>query len=271
MSRPVVTFTTDFGLMDGFVGTMKGVVLGICPEATVVDITHDVPPQNVWTGGVLLRAAHSYFPDGTIHVAVVDPGVGSERRTVLVQDEKYLFLGPDNGLLTFVLEREGVRTRELSNQDWFLCERSKTFDGRDVFAPAAAHLALGANPEDAGPEISDAVRSPLTTPLVEVDERGHGARIHGVIIHVDRFGNLITNIDRTTFNKALSSMPNGVPRVFVGGRRIAELVPFYRMAKKGTAAALINSWGLVEVFVSSGDAALELGAGIENSVIVEIG
>jgi S-adenosylmethionine hydrolase len=271
MSCPVVTFTTDFGLMDGFVGTMKGVVLGICPEATIVDITHDVPPQNVRTGGLLLRAAHSFFPDGTIHVAVVDPGVGSDRRAILVRDENFLYLGPDNGLLTFVLEREGIKVWELSNQGWFLPERSKTFDGRDVFAPAAAHLALGANPEDAGPEISGAVRSPLPTPFVEVDEREHRVRIHGVVIHVDRFGNLITNIDRAAFKKALSSAPERVPRVFVSGRRIGELVPFYQMAKKGMAAALINSWGLLEIFVSFGDAALTLSSGIEDPVVVEIG
>jgi len=271
MSSPVVTFTTDFGLTDGFVGAMKGVVLGICPEVNVVDITHDVPPQNLRTGGLILRAAHSFFPDGTVHVAVVDPGVGSDRRAILVQDEKFLFLGPDNGLLTFVLEREGVKVRELANQGWFLPERSKTFDGRDVFAPAAAHLAMGGSPEEAGPEISDAVRSPLPTPLVEVDEREHRVRIHGVVVHIDRFGNLITNIDKTTFKKALSSAPEKVPRVSLSGRKIGELVPFYQIVKKGMAATLINSWGLLEIFVSFGDASLVLGAGIEDTVVVEIG
>lgn len=271
MSGPIVTFTTDFGVWDGFVGTMKGVALGICPGLTIVDISHDVPPQDVRTGGLILRAAHSYFPKGTIHVAVVDPGVGSGRRAVLVEDDRYLFLGPDNGILTFALEGVGATVREISNRDWLLAQPSATFHGRDVFAPAAAHLAAGADPGDAGPAVSDAVRTPLPTPLVEVNEGQGAARIHGVVIHVDRFGNLITNVDRPSFEKTSALAGDGGARVFLHERKVAELVGFYQEAQQDKPAALFNSWGFLEVFVPSGDASDLLNAGVEEAVVIEVG
>ena len=276
MSPPVVTLTTDFGLADGFVGTMKGVALGIHPELTLIDITHDVPPQDVRAGGLILGAAYPYFPDGTIHVAVVDPGVGGGRRAILVQDGKdNLFLGPDNGLLTFILDREGVRVRELSNRDWFLKGPSATFHGRDVFAPAAARLASGAAASDAGPEISDAVRLTLPVPLIEVEEEEGRSRIHGVIVHIDRFGNLITNVDRALFEKASAAGSGANAHVILKNRAVAGLVGYYedpkaRKAFGGKAGALFNSWGLLEVFVPSGNAARLLDAAVDEHVTIEI-
>ncbi|MFQ5913507.1 MAG: S-adenosyl-l-methionine hydroxide adenosyltransferase family protein [Nitrospinota bacterium] len=270
MSRPVLTFITDFGLSDGFVGTMKGVALAICPDLTIVDITHQVPPQDIRTGELILRAAHPYFPQGTIHVAVVDPGVGSGRRAILIQDEKFLFLGPDNGVLTSALEKEGAKVREVCNPRWFLKGPSATFHGRDVFAPAAAHLGAGAEPTDAGPEVSDAIRLPFPSPRVEADRKGARARIRGVVIHVDRFGNLITNVDRESFEEASGSARGGRARVFLKGREVAELVRFYNESREGKAAALFNSWGFLELFVSCGNAAQILNAGLDETVIVEI-
>lgn len=270
MTGRIVTLTTDFGLSDGFVGTMKGVALGICPGLVIVDITHDVPPQDVRTGGLLLRAAHSYFPEGTVHVAVVDPGVGSRRRAILVQGVRYLFLGPDNGILTFAVEGEGAKVRDLCNPAWLLPERSATFHGRDVFAPAAAHLAAGADPADAGPEVFDAVRLPLPAPRIEA-EAGGGVRVHGVVIHVDRFGNLMTNIDRASWDRALSVAGKEGARVYLGGREIGGLVRYYQESPEGRPAALFNAWGFVEVFVSSASAARTLRAGVDAPVVVELG
>ena len=277
MSPSVVTLTTDFGLADGFVGAMKGVALGIFPEITLIDITHDVPPQDIRAGGLILGAACPYFPDGTIHVAVVDPGVGSDRRAILVQDAKdNLFLGPDNGLLTFALDREGARVRELANRGWFLEGPSATFHGRDIFAPAAARLASGAAPADAGPGVADAVRLPFPVPLIEVEEEENRTRIHGVIVHIDRFGNLITNVDRALFDKAWAAGRGVGARVILKNRAVAGWVRYYgeagaaREDAEEKSGALFNSWGLLEVFVPSGNAAELLDARVDEHVTIEI-
>ncbi len=254
--KPVISLTTDFGRDDGFVGTMKGVILGICPDAALVDITHEVAPQDVQGAALILKAAYRYFPPGTVHLAVVDPGVGGTRRALVVSTPTSLFAAPDNGLLTFVLKKEGTEIFELTNRRWFLPEVSATFHGRDVFAPAAAHLALGADPEEAGTKISDAQE--LTWPAPLLKHSGEGPRVEGEVIHVDRFGNLMTNIDRPFLEKVLPGFDGAEVRV--EDAPASPLVSYYQAAREGVPAALFNSWGYLEVFCRSANARERLGA-----------
>src|SRR6266542_2863684 len=193
MARPVIALLTDFGLRDHYAGTMKGVALGICPDATLVDITHDIPPHDVMAGALELAAAYKYFPAGTIFVAVVDPGVGSARRGVAADTGDYRFVAPDNGVLTQVLrESPAKKIVELTERRYARPTVSRTFEGRDRFAPAAAWLAKGIELVALGRPAGDIQRLDLPRPVVEA------GRISGRVLRVDRFGNLITNIDRRT-------------------------------------------------------------------------
>src|SRR5215212_931686 len=186
----IVTLLTDFGTADYFVGAMKGALLASNPEARVVDITHEVPPYDVESGAFTLRAAFETFPAGTVHVAVVDPGVGSARRGIVVEGRGHTFVGPDNGLFGHVYERvRPFRVFQLTNANHFRREVSKTFHGRDIFAPAAGALSRGVRAEELGPEVFDFVRLPSAT----VERVAEGTLV-GSVIHVDRFGNLVTNI-----------------------------------------------------------------------------
>jgi S-adenosylmethionine hydrolase len=189
--RPVVAFMTDFGLGDGDVGVMKGVVLGITPEAQIVDITHDVAPQNVQSGAWILAASYRYFPKGTVFVCVVDPGVGSTRRPIAVRAGDWVFVGPDNGLFSYVLAEQTFHEAvTLANPAYRLSQVSSTFHGRDIFAPAGAHLAGGVAFADLGDrlELADLVR---IDPALAARQ---GERIEAEVLHIDNFGNIITNI-----------------------------------------------------------------------------
>lgn len=189
--RPVVAFMTDFGLGDGDVGVMKGVVLGITPEAQIVDITHDVAPQNVASGAWILAASYRYFPKGTVFVCVVDPGVGSTRRPIAVRAGDWVFVGPDNGLFSYVLAEQTFHEAvTLANPTYRLPQISSTFHGRDIFAPAGAHLAGGVALAEFGErlELADLVR---IDPALAARQ---GERIEAAVLHIDNFGNIITNI-----------------------------------------------------------------------------
>lgn len=243
---PVVTLLTDFGTPDAFPGIMKGVILGICPEARVVDLTHDIPPQQVLAGALVLRSAVPFFPAGTIHVAVVDPGVGSARRALVIATERGLLVGPDNGVLSLAAAALGMRRAyHATNAAQFLPAVSHTFHGRDVFAPLAAHLARGAAPHTCGPVVDTIVEVAL--PPVQ---RTAG-RIAGEVIHVDRFGNLVTNIDAA----ALAAFSGRALSVSIGAVRIPGLVEAYAAVAPGTPLAVAGSWGLMEIAVRDGNAA----------------
>lgn len=271
MKTRIVTLTTDFGLSDGYVGTVKGVILGICTDINLVDISHDIPSHDIRTGGLVLKAAYPYFPKKTVHMAVVDPGVGGERRGVILEDkEGNRFVGPDNGLFSFVLEWEGVRVFEVNNREWSLAKPSSTFHGRDIFASVAARLASGSHPSEAGPEISDPITHSLPVPLWEVDEEERHTQIHGVVLHVDRFGNLITNIDLNSFTKATENRKILSAHLILGNRKVADLVGCYGEVGGSSPGALFNSWGLLEVFVSSGNASRDLNAKMDEHVTVRI-
>src|SRR5712671_1605667 len=189
-ARSIITLLTDFGTQDYFVGAMKGVILSANPAARIIDLTHDIPPQDIHAGAFNLLAAYRDFPPGTIHVAVVDPGVGSDRHPILIECADQFFVGPDNGIFSWICEREGNwRAHHLTNEKLFRHPTSKTFHGRDVFAPVAAALAKGAKPEEVGPVIDTIVELESLNPGTTND-----GKIEGRIIHIDRFGNCITNL-----------------------------------------------------------------------------
>jgi S-adenosylmethionine hydrolase len=260
-SLRLITLLTDFGTRDAFVGIMKGVILSLAPTARVIDLSHDVPPQDIRAGALILRSAVPFFPQGTIHVAVVDPGVGSHRRAVVVETRDAFFVGPDNGLLSLAAPPESVvRAFHLTNSQYFLPRLSHTFHGRDVFAPVAAHLLRGVPPELLGPSIPTIEQLPL--PLVERTE----TQLTGGVIAIDHFGNLITNITEVD----LLPFPRETLWVSIGPVQIQGLAATYATVPPGAIAALINSWGMLEIAVRNGSAAQQLRTPVGTSVCVRI-
>jgi S-adenosylmethionine hydrolase len=262
VQRPVITLTTDFGTADTFVGTMKGVIMGIAPDAQIVDLTHEVPPQDVRTGAFALASSYRYFPVGTIHIAVVDPGVGTRRHPIAVTTDIATFVCPDNGLLSYPLDeahafvernpfamgRVGLPKNwhavHLSNTDYWLRPPSATFHGRDIFAPAAAHLAIGVPIASMGNRVRDlaafAVPRPRTSPGTTVGE----------VLHVDRFGNLITNVRH-------SDLPEGQLHIRIAGVAISGLSETYQDG--ADLIALMGSSGTLEIAFRNGNASRTLG------------
>jgi S-adenosylmethionine hydrolase len=249
---PIITLTTDFGLRDPFVGIMKGVLLSICPTARLVDLTHEIEPQDVLGGGLALEAALPFFPDGTVHLAVVDPGVGTTRRPIAVRGRGHYLVGPDNGVLMLGLRGARWTAVELAAPEYRLAEVSRTFHGRDVFAPAAAYLAAGVPIERLGPAVADPVL--LSIP----GSRLEAGVLVGEVLDVDRFGNLLTSIDAAR----LAEIPGaGPPTVEVAGQPIGGLVDAYADGTAGRPAVIVGSTGRLEVFLRCGNARLTLGAG----------
>ncbi|HZH32056.1 MAG TPA: SAM-dependent chlorinase/fluorinase [Pyrinomonadaceae bacterium] len=253
----LVTLLTDFGTADYFAGALKGAILSVNPRARIVDITHEIPAHDIRAGAFTLLAAYESFPPGAIHLAVVDPGVGSARRPLLIATQNYFFIGPDNGLFSYACERErDVRVYHLMNEQFFRAPVSRTFHGRDIFAPVAGALSGGALPEAFGELIEDHMR---LAPLAPVrDARGGWS---AEVIHIDRFGNLITNITRP--DVAGAEFERGA-RLEVGGRVISSFRRFYAEAAGGTAAAgeLFAIWGsagFLEIAAERASAALLLG------------
>jgi len=251
VSRPVIALLTDFGLRDHYVGTMKGVVLGICPEAALVDISHEIPPQDVAAGAMELAAAYRFFPPGTVFLCVVDPGVGSRRRPLAATANGYLFVAPDNGLLSLVLG-DAASIVELTNAAHRLPFVSKTFEGRDRFAPAAAWLARGTALTELGPSVQSITRLSLPQPRVSSTE------IAGEVVRADRFGNLITNIDAQAVT-ALGSV--SAIDVTIGTDTALPLVTTYADVDEGALCTLIGSGGYLEVACRGGSAAQRLSLG----------
>jgi S-adenosylmethionine hydrolase len=252
MPRPIVTLTTDFGLEDHFVGVLKGVILSIAPTAEIIDISHEVSAFEITEGAFVIAESYRYFPKKTIHLVVVDPGVGSSRRAVIVQGGGHTFVAPDNGVLSMVMAREECTTREITAEKYFLQPVSKTFHGRDVFAPVAAHLAKGVTPARFGKKIEDALR--LT--LAAVQRIGKRAWA-GTIIKIDRFGNIITNFHRDEFptvGEQNFEMSVGLEKTSVFARTYSE-VPF------GVLSVIPGSSGYLEVAFKQANAAKTLGVG----------
>jgi hypothetical protein len=257
----IITLTTDFGTRDAYVAEMKGVMLGIAATSgqpiTLVDITHEVAAHDVTEGALALDAAVPFFPAGSIHLAVVDPGVGTERRGLVVRTERGLFVGPDNGLFTPFLEAAGRwEAWNLRADEYRLAAVSRTFHGRDIFAPAAAHLATGVPPERFGPPVQDPVRLAWTT------VRAVSGTVAGAVLHIDRFGNLVTSIRAET----LEGVGRGL-RIRLGGRPL-PLVGTYGELQAGQAGALVGSSGRLEIAVREGSAAARFKARRGTPVVV---
>jgi hypothetical protein len=246
---PIITLTTDFGQSDGYVGIMKGVILGILPAAQLVDLSHEIEPQNVRQAAYVLAQATPYFPTGAVHLVVVDPGVGSARRPIAVKTTGAAFVGPDNGVLTPALDEPSARAWELNRPEYWLPAVESTFHGRDLFAPCAAHLARGVCPDELGSPISDPVRLALPSPTRFAD-----GSVHGEVVAVDRFGNLITNIPG-----AWLAGEGARWRCRIAGREIAGLRRTYSDAAEGELMLLVSSGDTVEIAVRNGSAAGVLG------------
>ena len=257
----LITLTTDFGYDDPYVGIMKGVIFGIDPQARIVDLSHGVPAQDIMAAALLLRHSLPYFPHGTIHIAVVDPGVGSARRPLLVEADGNYFIGPDNGVLSLALDqRRPTRIIDLSNPNYYLRPTSATFHGRDIFAPVAAYLSLGIAPEAFGETISDWVELPW--PAILRTE----TTIEGEIVYIDGFGNLFTNI-RAHDLEELSGRPLSIT---VRDLSIRGLASNYAAVEPGKYVALINSWGLLEIAIYKESAKRRSGAIVGDKVKVAL-
>lgn len=236
----VITITTDFGTADGYQAVLEGVIAGINPAARVIAITHEVPPGDIAAGWYLVKTHHRYFPPGAIHLAVVDPGVGSRRRIITIQTRRYIFVGPDNGLLSFIPGKDIISIYSIANRQYALSSISPVFHGRDIMAPAAAYLSLGVDPSCLGRRCRKISRLPGVKPVRK------GRKVFGRVIYIDRFGNLITNIP-----------PDLVPPkavVSVGEEIIGPIRRTFSDVKRGEAAAYIGSGGYLEIAVREGSA-----------------
>ncbi len=250
----LITLLTDFGLQDGYPGIMKGVIWGIAPEAQIADLTHSIPPQDILAGALALGRAAPYFPPGTIHVGVVDPGVGTRRRAMAARLGECYFVGPDNGLCTALLEQAGgaIQAVQLDQPRFWLPQVSHSFHGRDIFAPAAAHLANGVALEELGSPLAEVVRLiiPQPTPLSEPGRRGW----RGQVIHVDAFGNLATNFTR----QHVPGAGTGKACLRIAGQEICGLANTFGEGQPGDLIAMLDSAGQVSVCVVNGSAARRL-------------
>jgi S-adenosylmethionine hydrolase len=249
MRKPILTLTTDFGLSDHYVGVMKGVILGICPDAQIVDISHDVTAYAIAEGAFTIGQAYRHFPPGTVHTVVVDPGVGSPRRPILMEAAEQLFVAPDNGVLSMIdADRPAVRL--LSNDAYFRHPVSRTFHGRDIFAPVAAHLANGVAPGKMGPILADYIREDYQTP------RSNGPQNwSGRVLKVDRFGNLVTNFNQQQFGGIVS----GNFCLTIGGTEIHLTSSTYAGSSSGELFVIGGSSGYLEVSLNQGSAAQRIG------------
>ena len=237
----IITLTTDFGAGDHYAGVMKGVIAGINPSTVVIDITHGIGTYNIAEAAFKLYASYSYFPEGTIHVAVVDPGVGSARRAIAAEGGGYLFVGPDNGVFSMIFDKCGVdRIVEIENPAFMLPTVSATFHGRDIFAPAAAHLSKGAALEDLGNGLSSYEKLEVPPPLDD------GNTITGTVVYADRFGNLVTNIPGPVITNSAW--------VRAGDVTVSRVSASYSDCKEGELIALVGSSGFLEISVNRGSA-----------------
>jgi S-adenosylmethionine hydrolase len=250
----IITLLTDFGTEDTYVGVMKGVITSICPSVQVIDLTHQVPPQDIATGAFLLDVSVDYFPEGTIHVAVVDPGVGTARKPLALRTAKAFFVGPDNGIFTLVLQRQKLlQAICLDNPRYHLSTVSSTFHGRDIFAPVAAHIACGVSVEELGTPIHRLQRLPL--PRIRVDWEG----IRATIVHIDRFGNAISNLSRAEYEAWRIRWDVKEPAVQVAASNTTlPIVSTYGDVPRGKPVALFGSSERLEIAVNGGSAAGEL-------------
>jgi S-adenosylmethionine hydrolase len=261
--RPIITLTTDFGLNDHFVGTLKGVILEIVRDAEIVDICHAVQAFDVLDGALMIAQAYSRFPSGTVHLVVVDPGVGTARRPILVTSERHHFVAPDNGVLSLIYAREErLSVRHIAADHYYLQPVSNTFHARDIFAPVAAYLAKGVDPEKFGEEITDFVRFNAPKP-----KPTDGKTLRGVVLKIDRFGNLVTNITPQDAPMLFEAEPAPF-KLVVGKREVTEIHKNYAEGAPGEVFAILGSMGYLEIATNRGSAAQLAGATKGSDVLV---
>ena len=260
MTSPIITLTTDFGLQDHYVGTMKGVILGRCPQAQLIDITHEIEPFSIYAGAYAIAQTAPYFPAGTVHLVVVDPGVGTERRPLLIEAREQYFIAPDNGVLSLILARHReARVREISNRDLWLPSPSATFHGRDVFAPVAGSLATGqVRPSDVGPIVKGATLLPDLEPVKLADQRWRG-----IVLSADRFGNVITNFESAAL----------LPRftLTVGSVEVTKRRETFGNADPGVCFVYAGSSGYLEIGMNQASAGKLLAVGPGDPVMLDFG
>ena len=267
----IITLTTDFGTSDAYVGIMKGVILSINPNAQIVDLTHAIPPQDIYEAAFSIYAAHSYFPKGTIHIIVVDPGVGSDRQAIVSHIDNAFFVCPDNGVLSYLLQSVGneggqpIGSVAIQNRAYYLPEVSNTFHGRDIFAPVAAHLSLGVSLEDIGPPVQTLVQLPIQVPELT------DCTLTGQIVKSDRFGNAITNISETAIARLKSGSTGGIStyEIRVGSVRLHRFNRAYAESDIGKPLAIIGSSGLLEIAINGGNAKEGLGIKWGDPVVIQ--
>jgi S-adenosylmethionine hydrolase len=254
--RPIITLTTDFGLNDHFVGTIKGVILDIIPDVQIVDICHSVQAFDVLDGALTIAQAYSYFPTGTVHLVVIDPGVGTERRGLVVSSDRHHFVAPDNGVLSLVYaSEERLHVRHVTAEHYYRQPVSNTFHARDIFAPVAAYLAKGVDPDKFGHEISDFTRFNAPKP-----KPAEGNTLRAVVLKVDRFGNLITNITPQDAPALFAEHPAPF-KIAVGKLEITEIQTNYAQGAPGEVFGILGSMGYLEIAANRGSAAQIVGAG----------
>jgi S-adenosylmethionine hydrolase len=258
MTKKIITLLTDFGTKDGYVGAVKGVIKRINPEAEIVDVTHEVESYDVPGAAFALNSSYGYFPKGTIHLAVVDPGVGSLRQPIFIRTTDFFFVGPDNGIFSFIYEREELtEIVVISNKKYFLAELSSTFHARDIFAPVAAYLSLGVETDEFGSSAKECMK------LVIPEPESKGKSLKGAIIHIDRFGNLITNVRADLLKKKRSA------EIAVGKRKIKGISRSYFEIGHKRLGALVGSSGFLELAVNQGSAERLLKAKVGERIVID--
>ena len=264
MTNPIVTLLSDFGLKDPYVAEMKAVIIGICPKASIVDLSHQIEKFNIRMGAFVLASASPYFPKGTIHVGVVDPGVGTKRRPILVETRHSFYVGPDNGLLMLAAKKQGINhAYDITNRHYMLSHISKTFHGRDIFAPAAAHLALGLNPADFGPEIHNYAIPRFAEPQLSENE------LRGEVIHIDDFGNVILNLSAEDLAKAPIEIGSAIKLRFKNEKAIVlRFCSTYGEEQLGKPLVLIGSHNFLEISVNQADASKKFGTKAGDAVSI---
>jgi S-adenosylmethionine hydrolase len=255
----IITLTTDFGTKDGYAGAVKGVILSLNPEVQIVEISPEVPAADILAGAFCLYNACQFYPENTIHLAVVDPGVGGFRKPVLIKTERHIYLGPDNGIFDLMVRTERVKKIiHLTNSNYFLRELSATFHGRDVFAPVAAYLSLGVKPDEFGVQIKKINK--LSFPLLTKSAK----KIVGEIIHIDNFGNLVSNVTRSELKQAKES------KIKIKNRVIPKISTTFSDVKSGEIVAYLGSSNFLEVGVNLGNAARTLRAKVGDKIEIQL-
>jgi S-adenosylmethionine hydrolase len=263
MTVPLITLLSDFGLKDPYVAEMKATILTICPNARIIDISHMIEEFNVKTGAFVLASAAPYFPEGTIHVAVIDPGVGTERRALLVQTVRAFYIGPDNGVLMLAAKKSQIkRVFTPANPEFMLPRVSSTFHGRDVFAPAAAYLASGVNPEKFGPEIKDYVVPSFAHPKLRAKD------LVGEVLHIDNFGNVVTNVSIEDLKKICIKVRGQLVLRHKNESYYVNLLSAYGNAETGSLLVLIGSHGFLEIALNQGNASRKLRMKMGDTLII---